>query len=76
MPRARQTRVLVRIDAGWRPTVGDGFDAVVAALDFAGVPAVVIEHEGRRYRSGNPCRRELRGTVTSGPERPERVGGE
>jgi hypothetical protein len=57
-------RVLVRqdrsIDPAWRPEQGDFFDAVVAALEFVGVPAVIIEQERRATRG---VRRMLRCTV-------------
>jgi hypothetical protein len=64
-------RVVVRsLDAAWRPAQGDFFDAVLAALEFAGVPALVVE-------SGAASRGALRGTVTAErnverpPEEPE-----
>jgi hypothetical protein len=39
--------VVVPVDPDWRPVEGDFFDGVVAALQFAAVPARVIEHDGR-----------------------------
>lgn len=52
-------RVVVRsLDSEWRPTQGDFYDAVCSALEFAGVPALVVEH-------GASARGALRGCVTA-----------
>jgi|SRR5215472_13187452 len=45
--RGHSRLVVVATDPDWRPTEGDFFDSVVAALQFAEVPARVVEHEGR-----------------------------
>jgi hypothetical protein len=37
-------RLTILVDKDWRPVEGDGYDAVLAALDFAEVPARIIEH--------------------------------
>lgn len=65
------TEIVVQVEPGFTPVDGDAFDAVVAALDFAEIPAALFQ---RKQTTSNKLVSQFMQELQAAPNALEEIG--